>query len=118
MAVVVPAVKKLPFPANVPDVDLGGGQRQRAGCYLFDGDELVAPWHRHAMHEIQYAFEGIAEVESAGSRHVLPPGQAVWIPAGLPHRTKLRGVRFIAVFVEPGMVHGGDDRVGIVAVPP
>jgi AraC-like DNA-binding protein len=118
VALVADPAKNLSFSAKVPDVDLRGPDRQRAGAFLFEGDERTAPWHKHAMHEMQYAVEGIAEVESAGTRHVLPPQQAVWIPAGLPHRTSLRRVRSIAVFFDPAMVQGADDRVRVLAAAP
>jgi AraC-like DNA-binding protein/mannose-6-phosphate isomerase-like protein (cupin superfamily) len=118
MAVFAGPAKNVPFPANVLDVDLRAGAPRRAGSYLYEGDELAAPWHSHAMHEIQYAFEGIAEVESVGARHLLRPGQAMWIPAGLPHRTALRGVRALAVLFDSVMVQGADDRVRVLAVAP
>ena len=53
------------------------------------------------MHQIEYAFEGVAEVETATTHHLLPPQQAVWIPAGLTHCTTLRRVRSVAVFFDP-----------------
>jgi AraC-like DNA-binding protein/quercetin dioxygenase-like cupin family protein len=118
MAVTAGPAENEPFPATVLSVDLRGTPGRRAGAYLFEGDEPTAPWHSHDMHQIQYAFEGIAEVESVGSRHLLPPGQAMWIPAGLPHRTKLRRVRAVAVLFDPAMVQGADDRVRVLAVVP
>jgi hypothetical protein len=69
MSVVAIAAKKPPFPANVLDFDLRANSRQRAGTYSFEGDELTASWHSHSMHQIQYTFDGIAEVESAGRPH-------------------------------------------------
>ena len=59
------------------------------------------PWHTHDLHQLLYAFEGIVEVETDGSHHLLPPQQAAWIPAGLPHQTTLRRVRSVAVFFQP-----------------
>ncbi len=87
------------------------GSPVRAGSWPEDADDLVAIWHTHELHQLLYAFEGVAEVETDGSHHLLPPQQAAWIPAGLPHQTTLRKVRTVAVFFEPSMVSGHDDRV-------
>ena len=73
---------------------------------------------RHDLHQIEYAFEGIAEVETEGAHYLLPPQQAVWIPAGLTHRTTLKRVRSVAVFFDPTMVQGANDRVRILAATP
>ena len=87
----------------------------RAGAWPEDGDDLVAIWHTHELHQLLYAFEGVAEVETAGSHHLLPPQQAAWIPAGLPHQTTLRKVRTVAVFFEPSMVEDRADRVRVLS---
>jgi AraC-like DNA-binding protein len=91
------------------------GSPVRAGAWPEDADDLVAPWHTHELHQLLYAFEGIVEVETAGSHYLLPPQQAAWIPAGLPHQTTLRRVRSGAVFFEPGMVPDRGDRVRVLA---
>jgi AraC-like DNA-binding protein/mannose-6-phosphate isomerase-like protein (cupin superfamily) len=96
-------------------VAMRAGSPVRAGAWPQDGDDLVAIWHTHELHQLLYAFEGVAEVETAGSRHLLPPQQAAWIPAGLPHQTTLRKVRTVAVFFEPTMVPGHDDRVRVLS---
>jgi AraC-like DNA-binding protein/mannose-6-phosphate isomerase-like protein (cupin superfamily) len=91
------------------------GSPVRAGAWPEDGDDLVAAWHTHELHQLLYAFEGVAEVETDGSHHLLPPQQAAWIPAGLPHQTTLRKVRTVAVFFEPSMVAGHDERVQVLS---
>ncbi len=90
------------------------GSPVRAGAWPEDADDLVTPWHTHELHQLLYAFEGVAEVESAGVRHLLPPQQAAWIPAGLPHQTTLRRVRSVAVFFEPAMVDDRGERVRVI----
>lgn len=91
------------------------GSPVRAGAWPEDGDHLVTLWHTHDLHQLLYAFEGVAEVETDGSHHLLPPQQAAWIPAGLPHQTTLRNVRTVAVFFHPSMVRGHDDRVRVLS---
>jgi AraC-like DNA-binding protein len=104
-------------PANdvaVP-VAMRSGSPVRAGAWPEDADDLVTIWHTHDLHQLLYAFEGVAEVETAGSRHLLPPQQAAWIPAGLPHQTTLRRVRSVAVFFDPSMVDDQGERVRVIA---
>jgi len=117
--------KDLPGAANVEPgapgigvVDMRGGSPVRAGTFPYDGGDLVTGWHSHDLHQIEYAFEGIAEVETEGAHYLLPPRQAVWIPAGLTHRTTLKRVRSVAVFFDPVMVPGAGDRVRILAATP
>ena len=107
-----------PVVGDVTDVDMRGDAPQRTGSFLIEGSDVDTMWHAHPMHQIQYAFEGVAEVESERSHYLLPPQQAAWIPAGLPHRTTLRNVRAVAVFFEPSMVQGADDRVRVLAAAP
>lgn len=94
------------------------GSPVRAGTFVFEARDLDSGWHIHDLHQIEYAFEGIAVVETAGTHYLLPPRQAVWIPAGLMHRTTLKHVHSMAVFFDPSMVHGADDRVRVLAVTP
>lgn len=91
------------------------GSPVRAGSWPEDADDLVTGWHTHDLHQLLYAFEGVVEVQTAGSRHLLPPQQAAWIPAGLAHQTTLRRVRSGAVFFEPSMVPNRGDRVRVLA---
>lgn len=90
----------------------------RAGTFTFDGEDATLAWHRHHLHQVEYAFEGVVEVETPGCRYLLPPQQAVWVPAGLPHRTKLRRVRAVSVFFEPDMIPGAGERARILAAAP
>ena len=112
------AAKDLLPAANFALVDMRAGRRARAGSYVYEGGDLVTGWHAHDLHQLEYAFEGVAEVETHAARHLLPPRQAAWIPAGLPHCTTLRRVRSVSVFFDPAMVPGADDRVRILAAAP
>jgi AraC-like DNA-binding protein len=75
-----------------------------AGTFAFDGEDAVSGWHHHDLHQVEYAFEGTVEVETESARFLLPPQQALWIPAGLVHRTTLRQVRTVSVFFAPELV--------------
>ena len=95
------------------------GGRPPAGSFLYEGQELVTTWHSHDLHQIEYAFYGAVEVETAVSHCLLPPQQAAWIPAGVEHRTTIRtSVRTISVFFGPHLAPAPGDRVRILPVPP
>lgn len=90
----------------------------RAGTYPFDASDLATGWHAHDLHQVEYAFEGTAEVTTPHGRYLLPPQQAIWIPAGLAHQTTLRRVRSVSVFFDPGMLPGAGDRARVLAAAP
>lgn len=94
------------------------GTAVSAGTFPYDGPDAVTGWHHHDLHQIEYAFHGVVEVETATAHHLLPPQQAVWIPAGLEHRTTLKGVRTVSVFFSPVLVPPVDGRARILAAAP
>lgn len=119
MAVSAQSVNVLSFSDNTGLVDMRSGGRQSAGSFIYDGDELITTWHEHDLHQVEYAFHGSVEVETASAHYLLPPQQAAWIPAGVNHRTTIRTtVRTISVFFEPHLVPAPGSRVRILAVPP
>jgi AraC-like DNA-binding protein len=105
-------------PATPRSVDFGGADWGRAGTYPFDSDDLVADWHTHDLHQVQYAFEGMVEVEADAAHYLLPPRQAVWIPAGVAHRTTLRRARTVSAFFAPDLVPDRYDRPAVLPAAP
>src|SRR5437667_3939451 len=98
MAVSARPVKKMSGSVNVGLVDMRNGGRSSAGSFYYEGDRLVTGWHSHDLHEIEYALQGVLEVETASAHYLLPPQQAAWIPAGLEHETTINtAVRSISV---------------------
>jgi AraC-like DNA-binding protein/quercetin dioxygenase-like cupin family protein len=95
------SAKAEPFAANYRHGEPTTGTRVLAGTYPMAATDLVTGWHTHDLHQIEYACQGIVEVETAAARYLLPPQQAVWIPAGLNHCTSIRDVRTVSVFFEP-----------------
>jgi AraC-like DNA-binding protein len=89
-----------------------------AGTYPYDGEDLVTGWHSHDLHQIEYAFAGVAEVETSTARYLLPPQQAMGIPAGLAHNTHLKRVRTVSVFFDPSMMPAVDGRARVLAAAP
>jgi AraC-like DNA-binding protein len=89
-----------------------------AGALPQDEYDLDTPWHSHAMHQLQYAFSGMVEVEDRYGSYVLPRALAAWIPAGVQHRTRIHLVRSGSVFFQPGLIAAAGDRVRIIQVSP
>ena len=90
----------------------------RAGTYPSPARDFTSGWHVHDLHQLEYAFEGVIQVETGGERFLAPPQQAVWIPAGVAHRTTLAKVRNVSIFFDPEMIDGKDDRVRVFPADP
>src|ERR1700722_3085017 len=115
MVVAARTARNVTAPASHGLVDVRGGSPARAGIYQFEvGGRMATPrWHSHDLHQLEYAFEGVAQVETASARYLLPPQQAIWIPAGVEHCTTLTRVRTLSVFFapQPGLAAGGRGRI-------
>lgn len=99
-------------------VDMRAGGHPAAGSFAYEGDELITTLHHHDLHQIEYAFQGVVEVETRAAHFLFPPQSAAWIPASLEHRSTIRtAVRTISVFFEPELIPAPGDRVRILAVP-
>ena len=125
MTVPASAASNVTMPARLGYRDVRSDSTAVAGTYPFEiAAATVTGWHHHDLHQLEYALQGVAEVETAHARYLLPPQQAAWIPAGTEHCTTLTRTRSLAVFFDPaffaaqppGLVAGG--RVRILAVEP
>jgi AraC-like DNA-binding protein len=94
------------------------GSPVRAGTYQYEGADFVTPWHTHDLHQLEYALDGVVELETESAHYLLPPQQAVWVPAGLLHRTTVRRVRTVSVFFDAAMVTDVDRRARVLAALP
>lgn len=57
-------------------------------------------WHSHARAQLLYATRGVMRVSTEAAGFVVPPGRALWVPAGLPHVVSMRdGVAMRALFL-------------------
>jgi AraC-like DNA-binding protein len=119
MAVSAQSVNVLSAAAKADLVQMRSGGQPSAGSYTYEGDELITTSHSHDLHQLEYAFHGSVEVETASAHYLLPPQQAAWIPSGVEHRTTIRTtVQTISVFFEPQLVSDPGARVRILAAPP
>lgn len=66
-------------------------------------------WHQHAYHQLIFAISGPSQVETAHVRSLIPQGRAVWIPAGMPHRSLIAGADGGSLFFAPELTQGPDE---------
>ncbi|MGH9212569.1 MAG: AraC family transcriptional regulator [Acidimicrobiales bacterium] len=118
MTVSAQPANDLPWPASVVGIDLRTASTVRAGTLAWDGPYVATGWHWHPCHQVEYALRGVAEVETPAGRYLLPPQQAIWIPANLPHATTLHDVRSVSVFFDPAVLPGPTDRPRVLAAAP
>lgn len=57
-------------------------------------------WHSHGRAQLLYATQGVMRVATDGARFTIPPGRALWLPAGERHDVRQEGiVRMRALFL-------------------
>ncbi|MEU4246999.1 helix-turn-helix transcriptional regulator [Amycolatopsis sp. NPDC026612] len=49
------------------------------------------PWHAHPAHQLVWSARGVVAVKAGDAGWVLPPTRALWMPAGIRHRTGALG---------------------------
>jgi AraC-like DNA-binding protein len=89
-----------------------------AGTVEHRATEVISYWHRHDLHEIEYAVSGCAEIRTPTTHYLLPPSHAAWVPAGVEHAPLLRDVTTIAVFFDPAVFDFPRAGAAIIPVPP
>lgn len=66
-----------------------------------DGNHRIAP-HRHLRAQLLYAISGVMHVRTDEGTWVVPPQQAVWIPAGTNHEVRaLAPLEMRMLYVHP-----------------
>ncbi|XVQ14114.1 AraC family transcriptional regulator [Spirillospora sp. CA-255316] len=108
----------MPLAARSQWVSLRDRAGVTAGSYAFEGDTARHPWHRHDLHQLEYAFEGIVQIQTMAARYRVPSRQAVWIPAGVAHQASFEKARTVSVFFDPAMVRDAAGRVRVLPVEP
>lgn len=59
-------------------------------------------WHTHERAQLLFAARGAMSVDVPGSRWIVPPTRALWIPAGTPHEVAMRGrVEMRTLYLRP-----------------
>lgn len=78
-------------------------------------------WHSHARAQLLYATCGVMGVVTETARFVVPPGRALWVPAGLPHAVSMRSrvaMRALMVRRDAAEAAGGPPATAVFAVSP
>src|ERR1700761_2565300 len=57
--------------------------------HLAHGERI--DWHDHAEHQLVCPRSGVLQVHTDRGAWVVPPGRAVWLPAGVPHSHRAYG---------------------------
>lgn len=80
-----------------------------------DGHSVTA--HRHSRAQLLHAASGVVLVGTDQGRWMVPPGHAMWIPAGIEHSVEMLGVvRMQSVYVAPGAISGLPDGLRVVGL--
>lgn len=73
-------------------------------------------WHEHDMHQFAWTATGMLTVQTEAATWVLPPARALWIPAGVVHRTGAASVSAMrSLYLDPAV---GWSEPTVVAVSP
>jgi len=77
------------------------------------------PFHRHARAQLVYASVGVLTVVTTQGTWVVPPQQAVWVPAGIKHEVRSPGpVSMRSLYIHPDMAAGLPAYCCVVAITP
>lgn len=82
-----------------------------------DGEDTG--WHSHARAQLLYATQGVMRVETPSARYTVPPGRALWVPAGMAHVVRVEGALAMrALFFRADAAVLGAREAQVLAVPP
>lgn len=62
--------------------------------------EVLLTRHKHRRAQLLYGITGLMEVETDDGAWVIPPYNAVWIPAEKPHQVRMKGVSTRSLYIE------------------
>jgi AraC-like DNA-binding protein len=83
-------------------------QNGHSGAMLLGAIDLPAgtwfPLHEHPVHQLVWSARGVVAVKAGDAGWVLPPTRALWMPAGVPHRTGALGrVALRGIYADPAL---------------
>lgn len=85
-----------------------------AGAYP-DGHRV--PFHHHSRSQLLNPTTGVVRVSAQTGRWMVPPGHAMWIPAGVEHAVDMLGdVDMHSVYIAPGAIPQMPETLRVVAV--
>jgi AraC-like DNA-binding protein len=82
-------------------------------------DGEAVPRHSHERAQLLYATQGVMRIATDAAAFVVPPGHALWMPAGEPHRVGIEGaVAMRALFLRADAARAGPPATTALAVSP
>ncbi len=83
------------------------------------GEEELIPRHSHDRAQLLYATRGVMRISTDAAAFILPPGHALWMPAGEAHQVRPEGgVAMRALFLRADAAVAGPGAVTVLAVSP
>ena len=77
------------------------------------------PMHRHFRAQLVFASEGVMRVTTAAGTWVVPPQQAVWVPADVYHEVYSAGpIAMRSLYVHPNAAEGLPEECCVMSVEP
>ena len=74
------------------------------------------PCHTHRRAQLLYGAEGVMQVHTEHGSWVVPPQQAVWIPARVTHEVVFLGVSTRSLYIEPDGVTPGRQGCEVIHI--
>jgi AraC-like DNA-binding protein len=76
-------------------------------------------WHSHGRAQLLYAIAGVMRIATDAAGFVVPPGRALWVPAGLAHAVTMQGqVAMRALLLRADAAAAGPGTTAVLAVSP
>ncbi|SFD14753.1 AraC family transcriptional regulator [Pseudoalteromonas denitrificans] len=73
--------------------------------------------HKHNWDQLVYAVSGLLEVNSINGDHLIPSGQAIWIPANQLHSiASIHGAQLRSVHLQKGLIKQLDKEITVLKV--
>ncbi|MGO4810273.1 helix-turn-helix domain-containing protein [Cupriavidus sp. 2MCAB6] len=89
-------------PKSTNPLDYQHGARPAAVMPKEFPDGVVVAAHRHERAQLIYAVAGVVEVTAGQSLWLVPPQRALWMPAGVQHGMRARGmVSLRTLYIRP-----------------
>jgi len=76
-------------------------------------------WHNHLRGQLLFAIRGVMTVRTRAGTWVVPPQQAVWVPAGTEHAVMaVREVAMRSLYLDPSVTGGLPATCSVFSVSP
>lgn len=81
--------------------------------------DSIIPWHSHPWGQLAYPVSGAVCMDVPGSRWLVPPFRALWVPPGVEHQQSMLGhVRLRVVHVAEGCAALPESHCAVLEITP